>query len=278
MRLRCRAVEREDLLPQYRSLEGPARFPHLVRGPRLVQSRVGQQPRLVVRVGQPGLAVVLGQVHPGDALTVEERAGVEPGAGEDGRDMGRRIGVAIGRGSISGAERRELLRVRLLDQAEAAKFALDPVEVAVPVGVARHEPVAADQIARLHPCHYMDRERHPGDPRPARAFVVERELRRRRIGDPRLGAEIVREPDQQVRLRAAHEIDVAHLPVASAGQRRGPDQARRAVAQQVRGGDDRSAVDRGKAFELVHVAPGVATLVEGELHPAASQVDQVGRS
>ena len=48
-----------------------------------------------------------------------------------------------------------------------------------------------------------------------------------------LGAEVVDRADQQVRLLAAHQIDVAHRPRRVAGQRRRPDQAGRAVAEQV---------------------------------------------
>ena len=48
-----------------------------------------------------------------------------------------------------GVERGELLGVPLLDHAEAAELALDAVEVAVVVGVAGDEAVAADAVVGL---------------------------------------------------------------------------------------------------------------------------------
>ena len=62
------------------------------------------------------------------------------------------------------AERRELFGVPLLDHAEATELALVAVEVAVVVGVAGDEAVAADAVVGLDPLDHMDRERQPGDP------------------------------------------------------------------------------------------------------------------
>ncbi len=57
------------------------------------------------------------------------------------------------------AERRKLLRVPLLHQAEAAELALIAVEVAVVVGVAGDEAVAADAVVGLDALDHVHRER-----------------------------------------------------------------------------------------------------------------------
>ena len=140
-------------------------------------------------------------------------------------------------------ERRELLGVPLLDHAEAAELALLAVEVAVVVGVAGDEAVAADVVVGLDALDHVHRERQPGDPRFAVALVLQVELGRGRVVDARLGAEVVDGLDQQVRLAAAHQVDVAHRPPRVARQRRRPDQAGGAVAEQVDGHDAHEVVD-----------------------------------
>ena len=90
-----------------------------------------------------------------------------------------------------GAERGELLGVPLLDHAEAAELALDAVEVAVVVGVAGDEAVAADAVVGLDALDDVHREGQPGDPGLAGALVLQVELGRRRVVDARLGAEVV---------------------------------------------------------------------------------------
>ena len=67
--------------------------------------------------------------------------------------------VAVGRSA------RELLGVPLLDHAEAAELALVAVEVAVVVGVAGDEAVAADVVVGLDALDHVHRERQPRDPR-----------------------------------------------------------------------------------------------------------------
>ena len=61
-------------------------------------------------------------------------------------------------------QRGELLGVPLLDHAEAAEFPLVAVEVAVVIGVAGDETVAADVIEGLRALDHVHRERQPGDP------------------------------------------------------------------------------------------------------------------
>ena len=86
----------------------------------------------------------------------------------------------------------------------------------------------------LDPLDDVHRERQARDPRPAGALVGEVEPRRRRVRDrasraPRLFSH----PHEQVRLRAAHQVDVAQRAPRVAGQRRRPDEAGGAVAEQV---------------------------------------------
>ena len=88
-------------------------------------------------------------------------------------------------------ERGELFGVPLLDHAEAAELALLAVEVAVVVGVAGDEAVAADVVVGLDPLDHVHRERQPGDPGFAVALVLQVELGRGRVVDAGLGAEVV---------------------------------------------------------------------------------------
>ena len=83
----------------------------------------------------------------------------------------------VAAGSVpSPVERRELLGVPLLDHAEAAELALLAVEVAVVVGVAGDEAVAADVVVGLDALDHMHREGQPGDPGLAVALVLQVEL------------------------------------------------------------------------------------------------------
>ena len=95
-------------------------------------------------------------------------------------------------GSVAVAsERRELFGVPLLDHAEAAELALFAVEVAVVVGVAGDEAVAADVVVGLDALDHMHRKRQPGDPGFAGALVLQIELGRGRVLDAGFGAEVV---------------------------------------------------------------------------------------
>ncbi len=96
--------------------------------------------------------------------------------------------------------------------------------------------------------------------------------------EARLRAEVVDDADEQVGLLVAHEVDVAHWPAGVAGQGRRPDQAGRAVAQQV-GGDDVGQVAGGREdVERLRFAPAIAGLVEVEAHAVAVEVDEIGRA
>ena len=94
-------------------------------------------------------------------------------------------------GSIAVGQGGELLGVPLLDHAEAAELALLAVEVAVVVGVAGDEAVAADVVVGLDALDHVHRERQPGDPGFAVALVLQVELGRGGVVDAGFGAEVV---------------------------------------------------------------------------------------
>ncbi len=79
-----------------------------------------------------------------------------------------------------------------------------------------------------------------------------------------------------MRLLPAHQIDVAHRPPRIARQRRRPDQAGGAVAEQVGGDDGDEVVHAREDAQELRRAPAVAGLVEVEAHAVAVQVDDVG--
>ena len=81
-------------------------------------------------------------------------------------------------------QRRQLLGVPLLDHAEAAELALVAVEVAVVIGVAGDEAVAADVVVGLDALDDVHREGQPGDPGLAVALVLQVELGRWRVLRP----------------------------------------------------------------------------------------------
>ena len=136
------AVEGVDLLAEHRPLQRPAGLALLVRGQTVGQNRVLEQQGARVVVAGAGFAVVLAGIalvgeareEARDAVAPEVDAGVEPGARQDRRDVRRFVEVRRGDGWC--CQRRQLLGVPLLDQAEAAELALDAVEVPVVVGVA----------------------------------------------------------------------------------------------------------------------------------------------
>ena len=139
---------------------------------------------------------------------------MEPGAGEDGRDVRRCVEVRPDR-----IERFELLGVPLLHPAETPKLAFHAVEITMMVGVAGDEAVAADAIEGLDPLDHVNGERELGDPRRAGELVGEIELGGRYVMNPGFGAEVVDRFDQQVRLLPAHQVDVAQRPARVARQR-----------------------------------------------------------
>ena len=103
---------------------------------------------------------------------------MKPGLGERGRHTEGGIEVGGWRGRSRLSQDAKLLGIRLIDPPEAAKFALDAVEITMVISGARDETVAADEIASLDPRDDMHRERKTCDPGGAGLFVFKVELRR----------------------------------------------------------------------------------------------------
>ncbi|PRP92783.1 hypothetical protein ENSA7_81530 [Enhygromyxa salina] len=110
-------------------------------------------------------------------------------------------------------EVRERLGVPGLDHAEAPKLALLPVEVPVVIREVLDVALARDVVEVLDAIDDVHGKRQLGQPGPPGSLVGQVELRRRGVADPRLRAHVVLGRDQQVRLRAAGQINVAkHAP------------------------------------------------------------------
>ena len=93
--------------------------------------------------------------------------------------------------------------------------------------------VAADVVVGFDPLDHVDRKGQLGQPGGSGSLVGQVELGGRGVLDAGFGAQVVLDRDEQVRFLATHQINVAHRPVGGAGQGRRPDQASRAVAEQV---------------------------------------------
>jgi hypothetical protein len=87
------------------------------------------------------------------------------------------------------------------------------------VGIARDELVAADMVMGEDALDDMHREWQPGHPGPAIALVGQVETGGRCVLNLRLGAEVVDRANEQVRLDAAHQIEVAQWLACIGGQR-----------------------------------------------------------
>src|SRR5882762_5121541 len=86
----------------------------------------------------------------GNDRLAEKGPSVEPGSRPRGRHRERWILIFRLRKVAGGGERGELFRVPLIDSAKSAELALDSVEVAVMISVARDETVAADKIVGFY--------------------------------------------------------------------------------------------------------------------------------
>ena len=113
----------------------------------------------------------------------------------------------------------KLFGIRLIDAPEAAKFALNAVEITMVIRRTCDEAVAADEIAGLDPRDDMDRERKTCDPGCSGLLVFKVKLRRRRVFDADFSAEVVAYCREQVRFDATHEIQIAQGTARIAGQR-----------------------------------------------------------
>ena len=275
------AVQRVDLLAQRRALQGPTGLASLGRRQPPRPGRLSRPPERVRQrrarqfwAPAAGRAVVLAGVLPGDTFVASEHAGVQPGPGEHRRQVGRLVQVRVcARG---GLEHGQVLGVPVLDHAEAAELAFEAVVVPMVVGVPGGEPVPVNPVDGFDSFDDVDRERQPGDPRPPGRLVGQVELGGWRVADLGLGAEVVGHAGEQVGLARGHQVDVAQLAASIAGQRRGPDQARGAVAEQVGHRDVGHAVQlRERLRQGVRPAVPVAGLVEVHPRSVGMQVDEV---
>ena len=227
---RC-AVEGIDLLSQHRAFQGAAGFSLFFQCQAGWKYGIGKQQCFCCWVvcivsSQCRFPVVFAVAFPnageeiGDMLASQIDAGMEPGLGEHRRHVGGGVHVRSCGQRAAARERGELFRVPLFHHAEATELALLAVEVAVVVGVAGDEAVAADVVVCLDALDHMHREGQPGDPRLAVALVLQVELGGRGVLDDGFGAEIVDGLDEQMRFlrrpsgsRSASAA--AHHPVAA---------------------------------------------------------------
>src|SRR5262245_868138 len=142
---------------------------------------------------------------------------MEPGSGQNRRDMRRGFDVGAGRKALAFGQSGILFRVELLHHAKAAKFAFDAVEITVVIGVARDEAITADAVKGLYTLNDMNGKRNPGYPGSSGHLVRKMEPGGRRVMNMRLGAQVVDNPGEQMRLLPAHEIDVTQRPSACGG-------------------------------------------------------------
>ncbi len=121
--------------------------------------------------------------------------------------------------------------IALLYMGKAVELALYAVEVPVPVPISGDQGGVGNQIAAFRALDNVDRERQPRDPGTALGTILQIKLGRGGILDGALRPHVVVRGDQQVRLLAAHKVDVAHGLAGITRQGRRPDQAGCAVAQ-----------------------------------------------
>ncbi|MNL05681.1 hypothetical protein D3C87_1262920 [compost metagenome] len=169
----------------------------------------------------------------------------------------------------------DLFGVPLIDAAETAKFALHSVEIAVVVGVAGDEAIAADVVIGFHAFDHMHRKRQPGQPGGARQFVGHVEPGRGRVPDGSFGAQVVARAHQQVGFLAAHQVDVAHRARCARGQGGRPEQTGRAVAEQVQHRGRRYRFDSREMCEAAATPPGIAGLIEINIDRVTREIKDV---
>ena len=202
-------------------------------------------------------------------------AGVEPRDRLHRRLVKGRVGGDRGAAGVGRGERGEVLDIELLHAPEAAELALDRVEAALVICVGRGERRAAPGVTHRHPPHHVHGERERAGPRPPGEPVGERELRRGGVLELGLQSEVVGGPGEQMRLAAAHQVDVAQRAGRVRRERRGPHEAGGADPEQVGGLHGGDVVDAREALEPVGGAPAVPRPVEVQVHAAVAQVDEV---
>ena len=112
--------------------------------------------------------------------------------------------------------------VPLLYHAKAAKLALNSIEVSVVIGISRNKTTPANEIESFRTVHHMHNVWQSGHPRPPTQFVLDVEVRGRRVADVRLCSQVVAYMHHQVRLVATHEIYVSQRCLGFRRQGRRP--------------------------------------------------------
>ena len=84
---------------------------------------------------------------------------MEPGLGMHWGYVGGSINVVTNGECVALTKGGDLFRIPLLHHTEAAKLALNAIEVAVVVGVAGGETIAADVVVGFNALDYMHRKR-----------------------------------------------------------------------------------------------------------------------
>jgi hypothetical protein len=103
--------------------------------------------------------------------------------------------VTYGLDALAAAKDPERLRVDLLNTAETAELALDPVEIAMVIAARRAERRSSPAIPHRHLLDDVHRKRQLGNPRSACAAVGDIELGRGGVLHERFGAKVVHYPD-----------------------------------------------------------------------------------
>jgi hypothetical protein len=172
----------------------------------------------------------------------------------------------------------EVFGIPLINASEAAELALNSVVIAVMVGAAGHEQVAADVVEGLHLFHDVNGEGQARDPGRTCQLVLHVKFRGGRVLDDGFRAEVVSDTHQKMGLLATHQVDIAHGPLRVGHERRRPDQAVGAIAEEIENAGRGDAFDRREVGEKASRAPSISGLVEIELDGAAGEVNQVDGS
>ena len=268
-------VELIALLAQHHALAGAQCFAPFPGAQIAIKFRFRQCFfRTAARWQETGRKIFGGELGE-DALTVECRTRVIPGDGFHGRLIQRAIWRDVRAGDVALGEAAVCFNVDLLDPPKAAELALHAVEVAVVITVGAGEAGLSPLIRHGHFLDAMNRKRQLRDPRLSRGFVGEVELGGGRVLNGRLGTEVVARLDEQVRFLSAHQIDVAHLPSAMARQGGRPDEAGRAVAEQIDDVNGTQTIDPREGRLGGGATPTVARLIEVNMHAVAVEVNDI---
>ena len=169
-----------------------------------------------------------------DAFAVEKHAGVIPGHGFDRRLIERLVVGDVGAACIPRCKRAVVFDIDLFDAAKTAKLALWPIKVAVVIAVGGGEGSVAPLVVYRHLLHTMHGEGQLGDPGLTRlACPAGRTWSKARTATVVSAPRLLTVFTQQVRFLPTHQVKVAQRAARITRQRRRPDQAGGAIAQQI---------------------------------------------